>query len=81
MLIRTFEPGAGVAYLWPHGIERSARTPGRSEDLPEDPSETVDDEAEDELPDEIEMEPEEISSGVDVLAPDGTKKSAFPDRM
>lgn len=48
--------------------------PDEPEDLPEDPSEALDDEAEDDLPDEIEMEPEEISSGVDVLAPDGSKK-------
>ena len=50
-----------------------------TDDLPEDSAEGLEDEAEDELsdeidPEEIEMEPEEISSGVDVLAPDGTKK-------
>ncbi|HPI49489.1 MAG TPA: excinuclease ABC subunit UvrC [Hyphomonadaceae bacterium] len=57
-----------------------------TDDLPEDPAEAFDEQAEDELtdeiePEEIEMEPEEISSGVDVLAPDGTKKKrvAGPD--
>ncbi len=57
-----------------------------TDDLPEDPAEAFDEEAEEELtdeiePEEIEMEPEEISSGVDVLAPDGTKKKrvAGPD--
>ncbi|HOZ28287.1 MAG TPA: excinuclease ABC subunit UvrC [Hyphomonadaceae bacterium] len=57
-----------------------------ADDLPEDPAEAFDEEAEEELtdeiePEEIEMEPEEISSGVDVLAPDGTKKKrvAGPD--
>ena len=57
-----------------------------TDDLPEDPAEAFDEEAEEELtdeiePEEIEMEPEEISSGVDVHAPDGTKKKrvAGPD--
>jgi excinuclease ABC subunit C len=43
-------------------------------DLPEDLPEDLEAEAEDELPPEIEMEPEEISSGVDLNAPDGKKK-------
>jgi excinuclease ABC subunit C len=48
--------------------------PAPEDDLPENAAEDPESEAEDELPPEIEMEPEEISSGVDVLAPDGGKK-------
>ena len=48
------------------------------DDLPEDPAkgldESVEDEVADELPAEIEMETEEISSGVEIDSPDGTKK-------
>jgi excinuclease ABC subunit C len=48
--------------------------PPEGDDLPEEPHEDLEVEAEDELPPEIEMEPEEISSGVDLNAPDGKKK-------
>jgi len=48
--------------------------PPEPDDLPEPPAEDLEVEAEDELPPEIEMEPEEISSGVDLSAPDATKK-------
>jgi len=48
--------------------------PAEEDDLPEEPAEGLEDEANEELPPEIEMEPEEIASGVDVLAADGTKK-------
>lgn len=48
--------------------------PPEDDDLPEEPTEDLEDEAEDELPPEIEMEPEEISSGVDVISADGAKK-------
>jgi len=47
--------------------------PPDDEDLPDAP-ESLEEEAEEELPPEIEMEPEEISSGIDVLAADGPKK-------
>ena len=42
---------------------------------------TLDDEVEDELPEEIEMEPEEISSGVDLVRPMASRRSGFPGRM
>ena len=45
------------------------------DDLPPDEPELASEEdAEDELPPEIEMEPEEISSGIDVISGDGAKK-------
>ena len=55
-----------------------SRDPPDAADPPEEP-ETMEDVVEDDLPDEIEMETEEVSSGVDVLASDmlasdGTKK-------
>ena len=55
-----------------------SRDPPDAADPPEEP-ETIEDVVEDDLPDEIEMETEEVSSGVDVLASDmlasdGTKK-------
>jgi excinuclease ABC subunit C len=58
--------------------------PPEPDDLPEEAGDNLDvieDEAGDELPVEIEMEPEEISSGVDMNASDGAKKKrvAGPD--
>lgn len=55
--------------------------PPEPDDLPEAPVEDLEDGLEDELPPEIEMEPEEISSGVDLSAPDAVKKRrvAGPD--
>jgi len=50
-----------------------SRDPPDAADPPEEP-EILEDEAEDDLPDEIEMETEEVSSGVDVLASDGAKR-------
>lgn len=50
-----------------------SRDPPDDADPPEEP-EILEDEVEEDLPDEIEMETEEVSSGVDVLASDGTKK-------
>jgi excinuclease ABC subunit C len=50
-----------------------SRDPPDAADPPEEP-EILDDEVVDDLPDEIEMETEEVSSGVDVLASDGMKK-------
>ena len=46
-----------------------SRDPPDAADPPEEP-ETIEDVVEDDLPDEIEMETEEVSSGVDVLASD-----------
>ena len=65
-----FEPGGGLSYL----SAMESDDPAPEDDLPEEPAESLEDEAEEELPPEIEMEPEEISSGVDVLAADGTRK-------
>jgi excinuclease ABC subunit C len=48
--------------------------PPEADDLPEEPAEDLEEGLEDELPPEIEMEPEEISSGVDLSAPDAAKK-------
>ena len=48
--------------------------PPEPDDLPEEPAEDPEEGLEDELPPEIEMEPEEISSGVDLSAPDAAKK-------
>ena len=55
--------------------------PPEPDDLPEAPVEDLDAGLEDELPPEIEMEPEEISSGVDLNAPDAVRKRrvAGPD--
>ncbi len=55
--------------------------PPEQDDLPEEPIDDLENEVEDELPPEIEMEPEEISSGVDLSAPDAAKKRrvAGPD--
>lgn len=73
-----FEPGPAVAYL--SGMESG--DPDNQDDLPEtaadglpeDLGDEVADEAEDDLPEvEIEMEPEEISSGVDLHSTDGVK--------
>ena len=50
-----------------------SRDPPDAADPPEEP-ETIEDVVEDDLPDEIEMETEQVSSGVDVLASDGAKK-------
>ncbi len=50
-----------------------SRDPPDAADPPEEP-ENLEGEAMDDLPDEIEMEPEEISSGVDLTAPDAGKK-------
>jgi excinuclease ABC subunit C len=51
-----------------------SKDPPEGDDLPVDLPEDLEAESEDELPPEIEMEPEEISSGVDLNAPDGKKK-------
>ncbi len=48
--------------------------PPEEADLPEGPAPDLEDEAADDLPPEIEMEPEEISSGVDLSAPDAAKR-------
>jgi excinuclease ABC subunit C len=55
--------------------------PPEDDDLPEEPPEDLETEAEDELPPEIEMEPEEISSGVDMHAdgPGRPKRVSGPD--
>ena len=60
-----------------------SRDPPDAADPPEEP-ETIEDVVEDDLPDEIEMETEEVSSGVDVLASDmlasdGAKKRRVSD--
>jgi len=72
-----FEPQARLAYLC--GMESDA--PEIPEDTPEDlPDEAGDDTVDDsddvanDLPDAVEMETEEISSGVDLHAADGAKK-------
>jgi excinuclease ABC subunit C len=65
-----FEPGGGLAYL----CRMESSDLPENDDLPETASDDLEDEAEEELPAEIEMEPEEISSGVDLHAADGTKK-------
>ncbi len=48
--------------------------PDNLPDPPDAPVEDLEEGAEEELPPEIEMEPEEISSGVDMHAPDAAKK-------
>jgi excinuclease ABC subunit C len=55
--------------------------PPEDDDLPEEPPEDLETEAEDELPPEIEMEPEEISSGIDMHAdgPGKPKRVSGPD--
>lgn len=79
-----FEYKARLAYLCPMESrdpnEQDELPEGAPEELPEDAGpedigpEEIGDEAEDDLPEvEIEMEPEEISSGVDLHATDGTK--------
>jgi len=75
-----FEPGRRLAYLC--GMESD--DPKTPEDATNDPSEdTVADVevgADDDLPAEIEIEPEEISSGVDLHASDNRKKRVLgPD--
>jgi excinuclease ABC subunit C len=72
-----FEPQARLAYLC--GMESDA--PEIPEDTPEDlPDEAGDDTVDDsddvanDLPDAVEMETEEISSGVDLHSADGAKK-------
>jgi excinuclease ABC subunit C len=75
-----FEPGRRLAYLC--GMESD--DPKTPEDATNDPSEdTVEDVevgADDDLPAEIEIEPEEISSGVDLHASDNRKKRVLgPD--
>jgi excinuclease ABC subunit C len=75
-----FESCVGLAYL----CRMESTDPPEPDDLPEEAAEDLDvieDEAGDELPVEIEMEPEEISSGVDMNASDGAKKKrvAGPD--
>jgi excinuclease ABC subunit C len=72
-----FEPGAGLAYL----CRMESDDPKIPSDAPDDlPDEAADDAADDsgdvadDLPDPIEMEPVEISSGVEIDSADGTKR-------
>ncbi|MEZ6030616.1 MAG: excinuclease ABC subunit UvrC [Hyphomonadaceae bacterium] len=51
-----------------------SRDPADNADPPEDPAEDLEHEAEDTLPPETEMEPEEISSGIDLNAPEAGRK-------
>ena len=68
-----FEPQARLAYLC-HMESEDPKIPEEApDDLPEDAVDDADDETDD-LPDAIEMEPEEISSGVEIDSADGTKK-------
>ena len=69
-----FEPGGRVAYLSSMESDDPKKPEDATDDLSDDTVADVEDEADDDLPAEIEMEPEEISSGVDVLAADGKKK-------
>jgi excinuclease ABC subunit C len=64
-----FERRARAPYLCP----MESNDPTDPDDLPEEPSDDLENEAEEELPPEIEMEPEEISSGIDMHA-DGAAK-------
>jgi excinuclease ABC subunit C len=69
-----FEPGRRVAYLCGMESDDPKAPEDTTDDVSADTVEDVADEAEDDLPAEIEMEPEEISSGVDLSSPEGAKK-------
>ncbi len=58
---------------WPTYAGMESPDPPDDEDFPDAP-ESLEEEAEEAPPPEIETEPEEIASGVDVLAADGAKK-------
>ena len=68
-----FEPEAWLAYLCRMESDDPKIPEDAPDDLPEDAVD-ADDDVVDDLPEDVEMETEEISSGVEIDSADGTKK-------